>query len=329
MSFSGPLSTLLFAFQKEIQAKLTNILEDLYGPVTKGSNADLEVKLNGTKESEDFSVPGGQHQQLDMYDRDQRFSPVLLDSESDKVVQHHIISNDNVNTHIDNSNKLNNQLVDDIQTNHDLKVSGPITDQSGSTTPPDNSLTGFRISFYDSNKNISNSTGVIHDDLTNLDQNENETTKSIENSSETININTNSNSISLTQVGKGCFDLVDDDLDNLLVSQKTDNIGSVESFEETGKNVDKSVNALSRTDNENKLILNENLPSKSLQVSDSVVWSKGQSETQTNGQKLEPVKLLVPGQEGSNKRPPSPTFDLELQAFTPLSKKMSSVQVNI
>ena len=61
----------------------------------------------------------------------------------------------------------------------------------------------------------------------------------------------------------------------------------------------------------------------------STVWSKGQIERQTDGQTLEPVALLVPGQEGSNKRPPSPTADLEFQALTPPSKKRLSLNVQV
>ena len=61
----------------------------------------------------------------------------------------------------------------------------------------------------------------------------------------------------------------------------------------------------------------------------STVWSKGQIERQTDGQTLEPVALLVPGKEGSNKRPPSPTADLEFHALTPPSKKRLSLNVQV
>ena len=81
-----------------------------------------------------------------------------------------------------------------------------------------------------------------------------------------------------------------------------------------------------KSNNEANGIDSETVPRTNIQ---STVWSKGQIERQTDGQTLEPVALLVPGQEGSNKRPLSPTADLEFQALTPPSKKRLSLNVQV
>ena len=62
-------------------------------------------------------------------------------------------------------------------------------------------------------------------------------------------------------------------------------------------------------------------------MTDSAEWSKGQSERQTDGQTLEPVKLLVPDLAGT-KRPASPTGEKDFQELTPpIKKRVSHVQV--
>ena len=225
-------------------------------------------------------------------------------------------------------------------------------------------MTGFRISFYDSDNHSANKINDTPKESlsdTNLNPDEMELLHAVENVDEAVSNTDNRNyDVGLTQAGKGCFDLLDEDLDCLLVSQKTDHhnldrtSNSNVNMNETGKKLedsgvtvmntemelekdsvcqegnDHSGNRLTETETSTKDRTENSTNKDQILMQDAVDWSKGKSERQTDGQTVEPVTLLVPGQVGSNKRPPSPTLDKEMQMLTPPSKKrQSSIQVSV
>ena len=224
----------ILAFQKDIIAILRECLEGLYGPLIKVIQAecDGDMTMNGSV------TASGDHSEL-------------LSEESDEsFVQHQTVSS-KAGTE---QNKLKKQFNKDYHSTNKLSKQ---SEGKGDEDSSSGDVAGFRISFYDHNKNETDDDGNDNNDKTTgldqnenerekpyeiltdhnknktdgdgielndktngLDQNENEREKASEILAESAIINGESDDVGLTQVvGKGCFDLVDD-FDSLLASQE-------------------------------------------------------------------------------------------------------------
>ena len=224
----------ILAFQKDIIAILKECFESLYGPLIKviQGECDGDMTMNGSV------TASGDHSELHSDESDESF------------VQHQTVS----------SKAGTEQNKPKKQFNKDYHSTNKISKHSESKGNEDSSggdVAGFRISFYDHNKNKTDGDGFeLNDKSASLDQNENEREKPFdilthhnknktdgngndhndktagldqsENEREkscgilieSVIINGGSDDVGLTQVvGKGCFDLVDD-FDSLLESQE-------------------------------------------------------------------------------------------------------------
>ena len=194
---------LYFLFQTEIMTILTEILEELYGPIAKGTQSN-------TRSESSLTSLNGLHQADNGVER-------KLDKENQNTVEktHYTCIKEPAHSKIDNEN-------------HSEFVQG--SDECAFEQIEDNissadSLTGLRISFYDSDKTGSGKTADLQTGTsTELDSNKNV----IKDKNSDVNVNGGNRDgigiemdcdLVLTQGAKGNFDLLDDDLDYSLISQ--------------------------------------------------------------------------------------------------------------
>ena len=197
----------ILAFQKDIIAILTECLESLYGPLIKVIEAECggDMKMNGS-----FTASGDNSEFTALGDNSELHS----DESDESFLQHQTGSSKARTEH----NKLKKQFNNDF---HSTNKISKHSESKGHEHSSGGEMAGFRISFYDHNKNKPDCDGIeLNDKTTGLDQNENEREKASEILTESVIINGGSDDVGLTQVvGKGCFDLVDD-FDSLLESQE-------------------------------------------------------------------------------------------------------------
>lgn len=278
-------------------AKLTEILEELYGPVTRELKATDSIGTDGIK------VIGS-------------YQP--HDFDTNVGVQTKELHYTGIKQPADKSTLHGNES-ENIFTHSDIVQCESSSKQVKSSDSSEDAHTGIRISFYEGHQTGCCAVDVLQkDNNSETDQNQNVTEKLYQNvklGDDKIGIEIDCDN-GLMQGAKGDFSLTDRDLGSLLVSQ------SDEKQDSYGSNKD-IVEADNKNTSESKVENLDEVSSRKSQMlgTDPVEWSKGQSLRQKDGQNIEPVKLLVPELAGLNKRPPSPTTQNDLQALTPPSKK--------
>ena len=257
-----------FAFQTEIITKLTEILEELYGPIVKSTPSDT------SSESSLTSVNG-----LHQADNDFERNVDKNDQNTREKTNYTCIKEPRDNCVDNQKNSVIKQGAEEENSRLDENVLEHVMDGN----PSGDSLTGLRISFFDSDMTGSDDTGNFQTDkCKRLDLNSNENVMKTTNSDVIISSESSDQietpmdcDLVLTQGAEGNFNLVDNDVDCLLVSQadvtKKDNRADpvLEGVERTEKSKTKEINLVNLNEKEETVLTKEKLQPETMNTMDS------------------------------------------------------------